>query len=253
MRLLGTSTRLDIVHSVLKQVPNGVNTLSEEGLSALMIAALRGDDASIKCLLSAGADVDLHTPGQTPQSPAARSECQFWTALTYAVAQGNVGAAKALLEGGAQVEAGGETYPTDTPLQLAVAAAHNDMITLLLSFGAHPYLSTMTPDNQCYAQGLASSGTPSPVAVAAAHGHRSVLHRLISHPIQGSSPQAAVSLEEILSEGSQSTLQRKTRQYKFSKNQWRCLQEAMYHSAENGFLEITLDLRNMGQLARLLR
>lgn len=215
-----------------------------------MIAAIRGDEPIIKCLLSAGADPELATPACTSSFPGARPECQFWTALSYATAQGHVGAAKTLLEGGAQVEAGGDCQPTDTPLQLAAAAAHHDLITLLLSFGAHPYLATYTADTQSYAQGgLNRPGAPSPVALAAAHGHRAVLHRLVSHPLQGSSPQAAVSLEEILSEGTQSTLQRKTRQYKFSKNQWRCLQEAMYHSAENGFLEVTLDLRNMGRLS----
>lgn len=30
LRLLGSSSRLDIVHSVLKQLPNGVNTVNEE-------------------------------------------------------------------------------------------------------------------------------------------------------------------------------------------------------------------------------
>lgn len=213
-----------------------------------MIAAIRGDEASIKCLLSSGADPEMTTPRCTSAYPGARHECNLWTALSYAAAHGHVGATKALLESGANVEGGGDSQPTDTPLQLATAAAHHDLITLLLSFGAHPYLATSTADTQSYAHGgLARSGSPSPVALAAAHGHRAVLHRLVSHPLQGSSAQTAVSLEEILSEGSQSTLQRKTRQYKFSKNQWRCLQEAMYHSAENGFLEVTLDLRNMGQ------
>lgn len=30
LRLLGSSTRLDVIQGVLKQLPNGVNTLNEE-------------------------------------------------------------------------------------------------------------------------------------------------------------------------------------------------------------------------------
>ncbi len=66
-----------------------------------------------------------------------------------------------------------------------------------------------------------------------------------------------LSLEEILAEGVQSSnlpirnsngpQARPTEEPKIlSKSQLKVLQEAMYQSAENGHLEITLDLRNLG-------
>jgi ankyrin repeat/BTB/POZ domain-containing protein 2 len=140
----------------------------------------------------------------------------------------------------------------------------------------------------------------SAIAVAAAHGQRAVLHKLLSHPVNGNSNAEVLSLEEILAEGaSHLTSDRRparsqvifgfktsrilARQFKIiflflkqasgsssssdssrsannnasgndnklqvvklNKGQIKALQEAMYHSAENAHLDITLDLRNLG-------
>ena len=55
------------------------------------------------------------------------------------------------------------------------------MIQLLLSYGANPYLSTLMKDSLCYS-GAAQRGCYAAIAVAAAHGQRAVLHKLLSQP-----------------------------------------------------------------------
>lgn len=55
------------------------------------------------------------------------------------------------------------------------------MIQLLLGYGANPYLSTLMKDSLCYS-GAAQRGCYAAIAVAAAHGQRNVLHKLLSQP-----------------------------------------------------------------------
>ncbi|GBO43549.1 Ankyrin repeat and BTB/POZ domain-containing protein BTBD11-A, partial [Araneus ventricosus] len=143
---------------------------------------------------------------------------------------------------------------------------------LLLSHGAHPFLSTTLRDSLAYG-GAAQRGCYSAIAVAGAHGQRTMLHLLLSHPVAKSSKDV-LSLEEILAEGASNlTCDRRANRLqvvpvsvddlnkssssipsttdsgqviKLTKAQLKCLQEAMYHSAENGHIDITLDLRNIG-------
>nr|CAD7404068.1 unnamed protein product [Timema cristinae] len=114
----------------------------------------------------------------------------------------------------------------------------------------------------------------SAISVAASHGQRSILHKLLSHPLNTNNNKEVLSLEEILAEGAnQLTADRRqggnrlqvtcspssetsgltgnlaasdnSQLLKLSKTQIKSLQEAMYHSAENNHLDITLDLRNL--------
>jgi ankyrin repeat/BTB/POZ domain-containing protein 2 len=97
-----------------------VNTVNEQGLTPLMVACVHGDEASVRLLLDAGADVDTETPGA--RQGGASDETQHWTALTYAALQGHVGVARLLLERGANVEGGArlsEDRCTETPLQVS--------------------------------------------------------------------------------------------------------------------------------------
>lgn len=54
-------------------------------------------------------------------------------------------------------------------------------MALLLSYGANPYLSTLMKDSLCYS-GAAQRGCYAAIAVAAAHGQRTILHKLLSQP-----------------------------------------------------------------------
>ncbi|XP_037071069.1 ankyrin repeat and BTB/POZ domain-containing protein 2-like [Pollicipes pollicipes] len=271
--------RTDLVPHALQLLPSTkgqlqVNTVNESGLSPLMLACIRGDEAMVRLLLDSGSDLDAETPPLSPTHPTANPETQHWTALTYATIHGHASIIRLLLEKGANVEGGArlsEDKCTETPLQVAVASGSVDIVSLLLSYSALPFLSTLLNDSLCYS-GAAQKGCYSAIAVASAHGQRAVLHQLLSHPLN-SGRQEVLSLEEILAEGSsQHTGQRRgnrlqvlpvsvddprtsslgsnnsetSQMLKLTKAQIKALQEAMYHSAENGHLEITLDLRNLG-------
>ncbi|KAL0268771.1 UNVERIFIED_CONTAM: hypothetical protein PYX00_010588 [Menopon gallinae] len=232
-----TSGRAELIPHAISMLPaSKINCVSESGLTALMLSCCRGDVTAVRCLLDAGADPNVETPALS------NTETQYWTALCYTALQGNVTLARLLLERGAYIEGGvkpSEDRCTLTPLQLAAATGNTEMVSLLLAHGANACLSTLHKDSLCYS-GAAQRGSPCAIAVAAAHGQRATLHKLLSHPL---SPhiKEVLSLEEILAEGS--TQERPTVSHK---TQIKALQEAMYHSSECGHLDITLDLRQLG-------
>ncbi|XP_044011583.1 ankyrin repeat and BTB/POZ domain-containing protein 2 isoform X1 [Aphidius gifuensis] len=196
------------------------------------------------------------------------AETQHWTALTYTALLGHCNIARILLERGAAVEGGAklsEEKCTVTPLQVASASGNNEMVALLLAHGAQPFLSTLIKDSFCYS-GVAQRGCYSAISVATAHGQRTCLHQLLSHPLNFSvkrGEKEILSLEEILAEGNPGTSQKPTINNKhsqdikngnkncenndivFNKNQTKSLQEAMYHSAESNHLDITMELRGL--------
>jgi ankyrin repeat/BTB/POZ domain-containing protein 2 len=193
-----------------------------------------------------------------------------------------------LLEKGAQVEGGvdaEEDICTETPLQLAAAAGKVDIVELLLSFGASPFLSTLKVDAMSFGS-AAQKGCYCALSTAASHGQRKVLHKLVTHPstlTSQNSGKEVLSLEEILAEGVANghngsatsgsdshngrhfemagggSAKKQQQQNKsgggggpgllysrFTKSNVKRLQEAMYHSTECGNIDITLDLRNFG-------
>ncbi|XP_015184222.1 PREDICTED: ankyrin repeat and BTB/POZ domain-containing protein BTBD11 isoform X2 [Polistes dominula] len=189
------------------------------------------------------------------------AETQHWTALTYTALLGHCNIARMLLERGAAVEGGAkvsEDKCTVTPLQAATASGNNEMVALLLAHSAQPFLSTLIKDSFSYT-GSAQRGCYSAVSVATAHGQRSCLHQLLSHPLNFSAKRGEkeiLSLEEILAEGNASTNpqqqtvdgkngHREGKEPVFNKLQTKALQEAMYHSSESNHLDITMELRGL--------
>lgn len=121
---------------------------------------------------------------------------------------------------------------TLTPLQVASASNSGDIVALLLSYGANAFLSTLHTDSMCFAQ----RGCYSAISVAAAHNQRTRLRKLISHP-RSKVSREVLSLEEMLAEGDTCcTRNGMEMQPMLTKSQMKCLQEAMYHSAENNHL-----------------
>lgn len=85
-------------------------------------------------------------------------------------------------------------------MKVACGSGNIDIVSLLLAHGAHPFLSTQMKDSLCYSAS-AQRGCYSAISVAAAHGQRAILQKLISQPIAPINKEV-LSLEEMLAEGS---------------------------------------------------
>ncbi|XP_041966693.1 ankyrin repeat and BTB/POZ domain-containing protein BTBD11-B isoform X1 [Alosa sapidissima] len=238
--------RTDLVKQAVNLLgPDGINSMSEQGMTPLMYACVRGDEAMVQMLLDAGADINSEVPNTIHKHPSVFPETRQGTPLTFAVLQGHVPVVQLLLDAGANVEGslqdGMENY-TDTPLQLASAAGNFELVSLLLERGADPMIGTM------YRNGISTAplGDMNSFSLAAAHGHRNVFRRLLSHAEPGKND--VLSLEEILAEGSEAgdsgSLQ--SDPGRSGKAKLRALREAMYHSAEHSHVDITLDIRSLG-------
>lgn len=206
-----------------------------------MIASLRNNENIIKQLLDCNADPNIKVPliGSNLNYPNIHPETQRWTAITFAACKGNFNAVRILLERGANVEGGAclnDEETTLTPLQVSSGSGAIDIVSILLSNGANAFRSTHYKDSLCYS-GTAQRGCYSSISVSAAHNQRIILRKLLSHPSVPDSSEK-LSLEEMLAESDNNTHNpRIERQndipFNMTKTQTKCLQEAMYHSAEN--------------------
>ncbi|XP_030386146.1 ankyrin repeat and BTB/POZ domain-containing protein 2 isoform X2 [Scaptodrosophila lebanonensis] len=238
------------------------DTQNHAGMTALMIASIRNDEVAIQALLDAGCDPNVEVPpAGTAGHPAVQADTQHWTAVTFAASRANYVALRILLERGGKAEGGArasEEKCTLTPLQVACGTGNLEIVALLLAHGANAFLSTQQKDSMCV--GSAQKGCFCAISVAAAHGHRSCLRKLLTHPIAPSTRDRDVlSLEEMLAEGdvtvrgpgvppgaSDRTAAPTDLLPLLNKTQIKRLQEAMYHSAENNHLDITIELRKLG-------
>uniref|UniRef100_A0A669CYD0 Ankyrin repeat and BTB domain containing 3 n=1 Tax=Oreochromis niloticus TaxID=8128 RepID=A0A669CYD0_ORENI len=231
--------RTDLVKQAVNLLgPDGINSMSEQGMTPLMYACVRGDEAMVQMLLDAGADINSEHPSVFPETRQA-------TPLTFAVLHGHVPVVQLLLDAKANVEGslqdGMENY-TETPLQLAAAAGNFELVSLLLERGADPMVGTM------YRNGISTApqGDMNSYSLAAAHGHRNVFRKLLSHTEKGKGD--VLSLEEILAEGSELEGRSMSQMdlIRTGKAKLKALKEAMYHSAEHGHVDITIDIRSLG-------
>jgi len=256
------SGRKDVVPHALQLLPSTkVNTSNQAGLTPLMLACIREDVGVVRMLLETGASIDWRNPGpERSGCIEASPEQQHWAALHYATMTGNYDVVRLLLEKGASVEGNIDLeldILTETPIQLAAASGRGELVELLLSFGSSPFLSTLKVDTMSFGSS-AQKGCYCALSTAASHGQRKALHKLVTHPTtltSQNSGREVLSLEEILAEGvpgqekkeGRHTAPNKGNLYsRFTKSNVKKLQEAMYHSTENGNIEITLDLRNFG-------
>lgn len=260
------------------------DTQNSAGLTALMVASIRNDEVALHALLDAGCDPNVEVPATGSVGyPAIQPDTQHWTALSFAASRANYVALRILLERGGKVEGGArssEEKCTLTPLQLAAGTGNLEMVALLLAHGANAFLSTQQKDTLCFAA-AAQKGCFCAISVAAAHGHRSCLRKLLAHPVSPCT-RDVLSLEEMLAEGDvgggvgvggvrgagAATAAGPAGEDLLpllNKTQIKRLQEAMYHSAENNHLgkhsvwdslqntlifsspaDITIELRKLG-------
>ncbi|XP_075967948.1 ankyrin repeat- and BTB/POZ domain-containing protein 3-A isoform X1 [Anarhichas minor] len=242
--------RTDLVKQAVNLLgPDGINSMSEQGMTPLMYACVRGDEAMVQMLLDAGADINSEVPSTVNKHPSVYPETRHGTPLTFAVLHGHVPVVQLLLDNRANVEGalqdGAENY-TETPLQLASAAGNFELVSLLLERGADPMIGTMCRN------GISSAplGDMNSFSLAAAHGHRNVFRKLMSQSEQEKGD--VLSLEEILAESTDPGEKSLAPQangggtLRTGKAKLRALREAMYHSAEHGHVDITIDIRSLG-------
>jgi ankyrin repeat protein len=121
-----------------------------QGVSVVMRARYRLDDALLEAVMSAGPELDVYEAAALgdldrmnellaadPSLVSAFSADGF-TPLHLAAFFGRSDAARALLEFGADVDARGRGWMTGTPLHSAASADHTDVASVLLDAGADP-------------------------------------------------------------------------------------------------------------------
>jgi ankyrin repeat protein len=94
------------------------------GLTALILSVRAGAAPAVEALLRHGADPNL------------RGGVNGWTPLMHAVHKNQLGAAQALLDGGAQVDSRGRSG--ETALMMAAGYGYTPLVELLLDRGANP-------------------------------------------------------------------------------------------------------------------
>lgn len=133
----------------------------DNGYTALMFAARAGDAETVNALLDAKAD------------PSARDCRRGWTPLIHAIHKHQLGAARALVSRGADVNAraggcGEEAAESGmTPLMYAAMYDNPDLVKLLLESGADPHAESDGSNALAHAVGGASLGKLSDIDRAA--------------------------------------------------------------------------------------
>ena len=137
----------DEVRAMVAAEPSLASARDEHGVSAVMRARYRSDQALLDAVLSGDPTIDVFEAASLgdverlrelldadPSSATAYSADGF-TALHFPAFFGGVACARVLLDRGADVDAHGRGWMTGTPLNSAAAGRHADVARLLLERG----------------------------------------------------------------------------------------------------------------------
>ena len=113
---------LKVAHLLLAQNKTQIEARTPQDESALMMAALNGNEDLVKLLVAKGADINK----------------TGWTPLHYAATKGHLSTLKLLLDKSAYIDA--ESPNKSTPLMMAAMYGTFDAVKLLLDEGADPLL-----------------------------------------------------------------------------------------------------------------
>jgi ankyrin repeat protein len=138
------------VAEMVRYVPELARARDASSLSVLQFARYMGQDAVLEQLIDAGPPLDIFAAATIDRVGALRAlldddtslaraySSDGFTALHFAAHFGSLGAIRALLEAGAQIEAVTRNVLANMPLQAAAAGGRMEACRLLLRHGADP-------------------------------------------------------------------------------------------------------------------
>ena len=119
--------------------PAQANSISDEGVPALRLAAYFGRKEMVAALLAAGAKADLHTAaalGEVQDGDLASYSSDGWTPLHLAAFFGHLDAVQEFLRRGADVRARSTNALKNLPIHAAAAGRHRAVVAALIHAGS---------------------------------------------------------------------------------------------------------------------
>lgn len=188
-----TSGRADLINQATSFLPpTKINTVNDNGFTALMLACINGDEAAVAALLDAGADLNVespppsNTPCKSPMINNIRQITVYKNNANISSSGNSVGHYNSISHNNccAQNAINAETQHW-TALTYTVLQGHCNIARMLLERGAAVEGGAKPSEDKCTItplQAAAASGNGEMVALLLAHGAQPFLSTLIKDP-----------------------------------------------------------------------